>query len=79
MSGKSISTHESMIHELLQEYRSNRDALKELLASIEKIKDEVANIFPENIDKRYRYLFEEKVKTATAFFNNLRTICKSVA
>ena len=55
------------------------EALKEMLSSIEGIKDEVAKIFPDKIDSRYRYLFEEKVKTATAFFNSLLDIRKEIS
>lgn len=68
-----------IILELLKEYKENREALKELLTSIEAIKDEVSNIFPERIDRRYKYLFEEKIKTATAFFNSLLDIRKEIS
>lgn len=68
-----------LILELLQEYKENRDALKELLKDIEAIKEQVSSIFPERIDKRYKYLFEEKIKTATSFFNSLLDIRKEIS
>jgi len=68
-----------IILELLQEYKENREALKVLLTDIEAIKEQVTNIFPESIDKRYKYLFEEKIKTATAFFNSLLDIRKEIS
>jgi hypothetical protein len=68
-----------LILELLQEYKENRDALKVLLKDIEAIKEQVSSIFPERIDKRYKYLFEEKIKTATSFFNSLLDIRKEIS
>ena len=68
-----------IILELLQEYKENREALKVLLTDIEAIKEQVTNIFPDTIDKRYKYLFEEKIKTATAFFNSLLDIRKEIS
>jgi uncharacterized protein YukE len=68
-----------LILELLQEYKENREALKVFLSDIEAIKDKVSSIFPERIDKRYKYLFEEKIKTATAFYNSLLDIRKEIS
>lgn len=79
MSGISDASHEAIIIQLLQEYRENRDALKELLTNLETIQGEVGSIFPEKIDKRFRYLFEEKIKTATAFFTSLLDIRKEIS
>jgi hypothetical protein len=79
MSGITDGSHEAVIVQLLEEYRQNREALKELLTNLENIQTEVANIFPEKIDKRFRYLFEEKIKTATSFFNSLLDIRKEIS
>jgi len=73
------SGHEAVIIQLLEEYKQNREALKELLTNLESIQAEVGSIFPEKIDKRFRYLFEEKIKTATAFFNSLLDIRKEIS
>jgi hypothetical protein len=67
-----------VINDLLTEFKQQRDELKTMVADVEKLKVQVENLFPEKIDNRYARLFEEKVKSATGFFNVLLDIRKEL-
>ena len=67
---------------LLKEYDDHRDALKSMIADLEKIRERIDTLIPDNLDARYMRFFEEKVKSITGLFNALldmrREIAKSV-
>ena len=56
---------------LLKEYDDHRDAIKSMIADLEKIRVRVDTLIPDNLDARYMRFFEEKVKSITALFNSL--------
>ena len=66
------------ITELLVEFKEQRDELKNMVKDVEKLKGHVDLLFPEKIDNRYARLFEEKIKSATGFFNVLLDIRKEL-
>jgi len=70
---------DTLVNKLLVEFSENREALKVMLKDLEVLKGKIDSIFPESVDKRYRYLFEEKVKAATSFFNTLLDIRKEIS
>ena len=63
-----------IIKTLIDEYKDNREALKILIKDLEKLKEKIDTIFPENLDKRYMRFFEEKVKAATQLFSAILQI-----
>lgn len=67
-----------VIAELLIEFKSQRGELITMVSDVEKLKGQVENLFPEKIDNRYARLFEEKIKSATSFFNVLLDIRKEL-
>ena len=71
-------SNDSVIKELLEEYKKQRDALKIMISDIEQLKKRIDDLFPNTLDKRYARFFEEKVKTATGMFNVLLDMRKEL-
>jgi hypothetical protein len=71
-------SNDSVIRELLEEYKKQRDALKEMISDIEQLKKRIDSLFPDTLNKRYVRFFEEKVKTATGMFNVLLDMRKEL-
>lgn len=67
-----------VIVELLIEFKQQREELKTMVTDVEKLKENVDKLFPDKIDNRYARLFEEKIKSATGFFNVLLDIRKEL-
>ena len=64
---------------LLKEYDDHRDAIKDMIGDLEKIRVRVDTLIPDNLDARYMRFFEEKVKSITALFNSLLEMRKEIA
>jgi len=67
------------IESLLVEFGSHRDAIKDMIVDLEKMREKIDTLIPENLDARYMRFFEEKVKTITQFFNSLLEMRKEIA
>jgi len=63
---------------LLEEFKKNREDLKDMINDIEKYKAKLEIVFPEKFDNRYKKFFEEKIKAITCFFNALLDIRKEI-
>jgi len=71
--------HEQIINDLLKEYIDHRDAIKIMIVDLEKLKEKIETILPESLDKRYKFFFEEKIKTITQLFSSLLDMRKEIA
>jgi len=71
-------TNEEIITELLSEFKKHRNAVMDMVTDIEKLKDKIDRLIPNNLDTRYVRFFEEKVKTATEFFRALLEMRKEI-
>jgi len=67
-----------IVHDLLNEFAEHRQAIKDMIVDLEKIKAKIDSIFPENLDKRYMRFFEEKVKSTTELFKALLDMRKEI-
>ena len=65
--------------DLIKEFKEQRDALKIMVADLEKIKARVDQILPESMDKRYIRFFEEKIKSITELFRTILDMRKEIA
>ena len=70
--------NEEVITNLLQEFKEQRESIKNMIEDIEKLQENIDTIFPQSLDKRYTRFFEEKVKTITGFFNVLLDMRKEI-
>ena len=68
-----------MIDGLLLEFKEQRDNVKSMLVDIENIRTKVDQLLPENIDKRYVILFEQRIKTITELFKILMDMRKEIS
>jgi len=64
---------------LLKEYDDHRDAIKEMIVDLEKIRVKIDRLIPDQLDARYMRFFEEKVKSVTALFISLLEMRKEIA
>jgi len=69
----------SDIESLLIEYKSNRDQLRDMISEIEEVKKDIEKLLPKKLDARYKYFFEERVKTIVSMFNALLDIRKEIS
>jgi hypothetical protein len=65
--------------ELLKEYIDHRREIKALIVDLEKLRARVETILPESYDKRYRFIFEEKMKAITILFSTILEMRKEIA
>lgn len=67
------------VESLLNEFHIQRDSIKEMIVEIEKMRQQVALLFPETIDSRTRRFLEDKVKTMVGFYNVLLDMRKEIS
>ena len=72
-------SEQEIIHELLGEFRNQRDAIMEMISDLEEIKKNIDRLIPEQLDARYVRFFEEKVKSATELFKTLLDMRKEIS
>jgi hypothetical protein len=63
---------------LLREFEEHRKEIKKMIAEIEDIRSKIKDLIPENLEYRYKMLFEERVKTIVAFFNTILDMRKEI-
>lgn len=63
---------------LIDEFKENRESLKNMILELNKFKEKIYLIFPDKVDARYIRFFEEKVKATTALFNAILDIRKEI-
>jgi hypothetical protein len=64
---------------LLREYVDHRREIKLLIVDLEKLRARVETILPESYDKRYKFIFEEKMKAITILFGTILEMRKEIA
>jgi len=63
---------------LIEEFILQRNAIKEMIVDLEKIKTKIDTLFPEQLDKRYMRFFEEKIKSVTELFKVMLDMRKEI-
>jgi len=69
---------QTIINELLAEFKVHRNAIMVMITDLEKIKTDVDKILPSKLDARYVRFFEEKIKTITELFRALLDMRKEI-
>ena len=69
---------EQQFSNLLDEFKEQRDAIKEMVKDLEVIKGRIHQLIPDTLDNRYVRYFEEKVKALTALFNVVLDMRKEI-
>lgn len=73
-----IKQNHDVIDELLADFENQRNALKDMIEDVEKLKEDISKLFPEKLDSRYQRFFEDKVKTAVSLLNVLLDVRKEL-
>jgi len=68
-----------IFEELLEQFKGNRDKLITMINDLEKIQEKIERLIPESLDKRYKFFFEERVKTIIGVFTALLDIRKEIS
>lgn len=63
---------------LIDEFIAQRNAIKEMIIDLEKIKLKIDSLFPEQLDKRFMRFFEEKIKSVTELFRVMLDMRKEI-
>ena len=70
---------DSTIENLLKEFKIQRDRIADMVEEVEKMRSQVALLFPETIDARTRKFLEDKVKAMVGFYNVLLDMRKEIS
>lgn len=70
--------NQDRIDELLIEFKTQRDAVTDMIAELELLKGKVDSIFPDSLDVRFKMYFDDKLKAATEFFKVLLDMRKEL-
>jgi len=70
---------DGIVSKLLNEFELQRNAIKDMIIEIEKMRVQVSLLFPETIDMRTRKFLEDKVKTMVGFYNVLLDMRKEIS
>ena len=63
---------------LIDEFVQQRNAIKEMIVELERIKEKIDSLFGTSLDKRYIRFFEEKVKSMTDLFRVILDMRKEI-
>jgi len=69
---------ESKINKLLEEFAKQRHEIELMIEDLIVLKEKISSIFPENLDKRFRFIFEEKLKVVNTFFSMILEMRKQI-
>lgn len=70
--------NEKIVESLLEEFRKQRDEIVKMIVDLEKFKQKIDKLLPDNLDARYIRFFEEKVKSATELFRAILEMRKEI-
>ena len=70
--------YQTIVEDLLNQFKSTREEIQKMISDLEEISKRIESIFPEDLQLRYRWLFETKVKTATELFKTLLDMRKEI-
>ena len=70
---------DEQVEALLEEFKVQRNEIKDMVEEIEKLRTQVAKLFPESVDARTRKFLEDKVKTMVGFYNVLLDMRKEIS
>lgn len=70
--------YQTIIEGLLNQFKSTREEIQKMISDLEGISEHIEGIFPEDLQLRYKWLFETKVKTATELFKTLLDMRKEI-
>lgn len=79
MSEEFNDEQQNRIDNLLREYDDHRNAIKNMISDLEKIREKIDVLIPDSLDARYIRFFEEKVKSMTGLFTTLLEMRKEIS
>jgi hypothetical protein len=68
-----------IVQTLLNEFEKQRNEIKDMVVEIEKMRVQVALLFPDVIDMRTRKFLEDKIKAMVGFYNVLLDMRKEIS
>lgn len=78
MTEEHINKNDDINSSLLTEYRECRASIKKMVIDLEALTEKLILIFPDKIDNRFKYLFEEKVRTMTDLYKTILDMKKEI-
>lgn len=70
--------YQTIIEDLLSQFKNIREEIQKMISDLEGISEHIEGIFPEDLQLRYRWVFETKVKTTTELFKTLLDMRKEI-
>ena len=69
---------QDLLDNLLDQFEEQRSEIKSMIADLERLREKIDLLLPEQLDARYMRFFEEKIKTLTSFFSILLEMRKEI-
>jgi len=64
--------------DLLKKLKTSRDKLEDYSNEVEELRDDVINLFPKTMDYRKKWIFEERIKTTSQFYDSLLRVRQEI-
>jgi len=74
-----MAEQREIIETLLEEFKGHRESLLVMIEDLEKLREKVDSLFPDNMTKRSLMYFEQKIKAVTELFKALLDMRKEIA
>jgi hypothetical protein len=63
---------------LLEKLKASRTKLEDYSNEVETLRDDVLNLFPKQMDYRKKWVFEERIKTTSQFYDSLLRVRQEI-
>jgi len=73
-----VDSNEEKMEKLLSGIEENREHYKSMLNDVEKLRGQIDNLLPSNMDYKKKFLFEERMKTISSILGTELDIRKSL-
>ena len=73
-----MESHGNIVSSLLKQFRETRESIEKMVVDLEKVSEKIIKIFPDNLQSKYTWIFEQRVKTMTETFKTLLEMRKEV-
>ncbi len=73
-----VDSNEEKMEKLLGGIEENREHYKSMLNDVEKLRGQIDNLLPSNMDYKKKFLFEERMKTISSILSTELDIRKSL-
>ncbi len=73
-----MESPKDIISSLLKQFREIRESIEKMVVDLETVSKGISKIFPDNLQSKYTWIFEQRIKTMTETFKTLLEMRKEI-